>query len=126
MVDLKIIFVLFYQNGLIAAMNGRLPKCDIRLYPDELSDDRALVGARVLQGLWAKVGVTDLEVFDYGPGAQLFVRGSLVNTNVLEIGPKHYKDFESFEYDVVIKAIKLETVSSDWLDVFNYERPKLI
>lgn len=126
MVDLKIIFVLFYKNGLIAVMNGRLPKCDIRLYPEELGDDRAVVGSRVLQGLWAKVGVNDLEVFDYGPGAQLFVRGSLVSTNVLETWPKHYKDFESFEYDVVIKAIKNETVSSDWLDVLNHERLKLI
>ena len=125
MVDLKIIFVLFYQSGLIAAMGGRLPKCDIRLYPEELSEDRAIAGSKLLQGLWAKVGVADLEVFDYRPGAQLFVRGSLVNPNVIEVWPKHYTDFESFEYDVVLKAIKQETVSSDWLDVFNHTRPNL-
>ncbi len=125
MVDPKIIFVLFYQNGLIAVMSGKLPKCDVRLYPEEISEDRAIIGSTLLQGLWARVGVTDLEVFDYGPGAQLFVRGSLVNTNVIEVEPKHYTDFESFEYDVVVKAIKQETVSSDWLDVFNHTRPNL-
>lgn len=125
MIDLKIIFVLFYQNGMIAVMGGKLPKTDVRLYSAEIADDKASVGSKLLQQLWAKVGVTDLEVFDYGPGSQLFVRGSLVNPNVIEVWPKHYTDFESFEHDVVIKALKNETVSSDWLDVFNHTRPNL-
>lgn len=113
MLDLVFYLVIFNHRGLIATLDGALPRFSYRICYDELARLRASPEhylQAMLERFSEQLKLADLEIYDIKLDAKyLYLRGStMANTDIKRYVFTHVNMLPSSCYDICMKAIKIE------------------